>query len=64
MNIKEKIQTNVELFLEAPILILAFVLAIKGLDLLDVNPNYGLTMIVLSATLVFVEKYIEKKDSK
>ena len=55
---------NVELFIEFPLLVIAGGLLVGGLNLLAENLIAGIALIVLSAAIVLIEKFVERTDSK
>lgn len=57
------IKDNVELFLEAPLLIISFLLAITGVTMIPESLIPGVALVLLSSLIVVAEKLIERWDS-
>jgi len=57
------IKDNVELFLEAPLLIISFLLAITGVTMIPESLIPGVALVFLSSLIVVAEKLIERWDS-
>ena len=57
------IKDNVELFLEAPLLIISFLLAITGVNMITESLIPGVALVLLSSLIVVAEKLIERWDS-
>jgi len=55
---------NPEMFLEAPLLIIAAGTFVSGLNLLEGNYRGGVALIAFSAVLVVIEKYVERVTTK
>lgn len=55
---------NPEMFLEAPLLIIAAGTFASGLSVLEGNYRGGVALIAFSAVLVIIEKYIERVASE
>lgn len=56
--------TNEELFIEFPLLVIAGGLLVAGLNILESNLIAGIAMVVLSAVMVLIEKFVEQASSK
>lgn len=55
---------NPEIFLEAPLLIIAFVLMVTGIPLIESDFRIGFLLIFSSIVVVIIEKLVERWDSK
>lgn len=55
---------NPEIFLEAPLLIIAFALMVTGIPLIESDFRIGFLLIFSSIVVVIIEKLVERWDSK
>jgi len=60
---KEFIKENIEVYLEAPLLIAAVVLMGAGIPLLQEGTTLGVGLVVGGVLVIMIEKLIEKWDS-
>lgn len=53
-----------EMYLEAPLLVVAFIILTTGIGLIESNLPVGVGLVALSVLIVILEKYIEREDAK
>lgn len=61
--VKEKVDNNPKMFLEAPLLIIALnFMTIGGIMISESQLKYGFMLLAFSAVLVVLQKYIEGNE--
>lgn len=62
MNIKQKMNNDPELFIDAPLLIIALnFMTIGGYLIFEQNFQQGFVLLVFASVIVVLEKFLEKK---